>query len=83
MALLSRGRFLLIALAIAVGLACAIPGFWPGVNYFCMAADAGNLCGFAAVFGTAPSGFCMGAIGSLLLGRLRLLSGESEARPEA
>jgi hypothetical protein len=76
-ALLSRGRFLLVALAITVGLACAIPGYTLGVNYFCIANDAGNLCGFAAVGGTAPLCFCIGAIGAVLVGRCWLLSARS------
>jgi len=73
-ALLSRGRFLVMGIAIAVGLVCAIPGYTLGVNYFCSANDAGNLCGFAAAFGTAPLCFCVGAIGSVLLSRRWLLS---------
>lgn len=62
LALLSRGLGSSVA-AFAVGLVFVVPGYMMGVSYFCLSEHAGNLCGLAAAFGTAPLGFSIGALG--------------------
>ena len=68
-ALLARGSGSLIGMAFVLGILCAIPGYLVGVSYFCLAERTGNLCGLGAVFGTAPLGFSVGALGCALLSR--------------
>jgi hypothetical protein len=62
-AVLARGRWSAIGMALALGIVCTVPGYMIGVSYFCLAEHAGNLCGLGAVFGTAPMGFSVGALG--------------------
>jgi hypothetical protein len=68
-ALMARGHAARIGIAFGIGLICAVPAYMIGVSYFCFAEHAGNLCGLAAVFGTAPLGFSIGALGCAVLSR--------------
>jgi hypothetical protein len=68
-AVLARGRWSAIGMALVFGTVCAVPGYMIGVSYFCLTEHGGNLCGLAAVFGTAPLGFSVGALGYAALSR--------------
>lgn len=76
---LARADFPRIGLALVVGLLSVVPGYGMGVDYFCLAEHAGNLCGLAAVFGTAPLGFGIGSVIAAALGRVWLRHRKQDA----
>lgn len=57
-------------LACALGALLWVPGCKLGIDEYCFASDAGNLCGLAGVFGTGPLAFSLTAFAYAAIFRL-------------
>ncbi len=65
---ITRGRHVLMALV--AGALCLVPSYMFGIHEFCLVVPSGELCGLAALLGTAPLGFAIGTLMCAVLIRL-------------